>query len=281
MSKVYGYVTDKIIAKLERGTIPWRKGYDCVGVPMNLISGRHYTGVNPWLLDMEEKESPYWLTFKQAKGLGGTIRKGSKSAMIVFYSVIEKKLSADKIDKYAMLRYYRVFNALDIDGIEIPSQADRINDPIQACQEVIDNLPEPGIAIEHSGNQPCYMPSKDVVQLPPINQFHNSTEYYSTLFHELIHSTGHKSRLDRFKKDSSGGLSNYAKEELVAELGSAFLCWQTGISNDSLIENESAYIENWLKALKNDKTLIVKASSQASKASDYLLNRSRVEAVTA
>lgn len=275
-NQVYGYVTDKIIGELSKGIIPWRKTWAGIGLPANFVSGKEYRGVNVWLLALQPKPSNYWLTFNQVKELGGSIQKGAKSSMVVFYKSLEverENQNGDiKADTIPFLRYYRVFNAGDIQGIEFPEIEKRNNPPIDSCRAIVENYPAPSPAIENSGFHPCYIPPTDKVEVPPPDYFENSAAYYATLFHELVHSTGHKNRLDRGKGNQFGS-PEYAREELVAELGAAFLCWSAGISNDSLIKNEAAYIQNWLTALKNDKTLIVKAAAKAQAAADYILNK--------
>jgi antirestriction protein ArdC len=281
MSKVHEIITEKIVAKLEEGTIPWRKPWDAsADWPCNLISKKPYRGINPLLLGMESRSTQYWLTFNQAKKIGASVRKGEHSTVIIFWTWLEPKSAKTEEEKQAgkipMLRYYRVFNADQCENIPdkyIPAPEARPDIPtIERCENLVAAVPNPP-AIDHTGgNRAYYRPSTDTISLPERNQFHTPEAYYATLFHELTHSTGAETRLNR--KDFGTaffGDEAYSKEELVAEMGAAFLCAETGIEQP-IIDNSAAYIASWLKALKNDKRLVVTAAAQAQKAYDYCLN---------
>ena len=268
---VYDYVTDRIIADLQAGNITWRKTWQGGQFPKNFESGRDYRGINVWLLSMQNDSSPYWLTSLQTKNKGGKIIDKDNKQIVVYYKLLEfEKADSDDKRKIPFLRYSTVYNADNISGIDFPKLEKNNNNPIEKCQQVVNGFPNPKVEIKQNGFKPCYIPSLDKIEIPELDSFDDSQAYYATLFHELIHSTGHKHRLDRGAK-SSFGSELYAKEELIAELGSSFLCHKTGIDNNAIIENEAAYIQNWLKALKNDRTLIVKASSKAQKAAEYIL----------
>ena len=288
-NKVYDYVTERIIEQLETGTIPWSKPWQG-GDPINYVSRKPYRGVNRFLLP----KGGEYMTFNQAKKLGGKVKKGSKSNMIVFWKLVPYKKSKkatevkgedkkeDKKDKkeksvmtYPILRYYNVFHIDDIEGIE--TKLEKIeNDPIESAEEIVKSYDEVKIVNER-GNA-FYSPNKDFINVPDINKFPQVEEYYSTLFHEMIHSTGHKTRLNRFKPNESTifGSKTYSKEELVAELGASMLCGVAGIE-DEIIDNSASYIDGWLKKLKNDNTLIISASSKAQKACDYVTKNIKVE----
>ena len=274
---IYQVVTDRVIELLEKGTVPWHKPW--VGGesnwPTNYVSKKKYRGINVWLLSSYGYESPYWLSFKQATDLGGTIRKGEKSAMVTFWkriAVYEKDADGRKQRKFIpLLRYYRVFNIEQTEGIEFPKPEPRTPDfdPIVEAEKIVEGMPNrPPIQI--GGGVAAYQPTLDIVKMPDRERFDGEQQYYAALFHELVHSTGHKSRLAREGSNGNGfGGTGYAKEELVAEMGAAFLSAQAGIL-DRVVDNSAAYIQNWLGALRNDRKLVVQAAGAAQRASDYI-----------
>lgn len=278
---VYDVINKRIMELLEQGTVPWRKPWNVtVNYPKNLVSGREYRGVNVFLLSSQQYSSPYWVTFKQVQDKGGHVIKGKKSTPVIFWKWIERK-DAEESEEHAgngkvpLLRYYNVFNLEQTVGIILPEPEEVHSpfDPIERAEEVIGSMPLlPDI--RHGGNRACYSPSLDYIQLPHQHTFSSPEAYYSTAFHELSHATGHQSRLGRktILEPSYFGSHEYSKEELIAEMGAAFLCGHCGIEQKT-IENSAAYIAGWLKSLKNDKTLLVHAAAHAQKASDYILNR--------
>ena len=281
MSKksVYQIVTDQIIEMLDNGVVPWHKPWKGTMYPSNLISKKAYRGINPFILacvaSMKGYDSPFWLTYNQAKKKGGQVRKGEKSTLVVFWKWIEKEVENDngemKKRSFPILRYYNVFNLDQIDGIESPEAKEMNEDfnSIECAENIIHNMPNKP-QIYHNGTRAFYRPSEDMVTLPKKERFENEEEYYSTAFHELGHSTGHESRL---KRDLSGffGDEKYSQEELVAEMTAAFLCGVCEIENVT-IENSAAYIAGWKKKLKEDEKIIVRAAAQAQKAADFILN---------
>lgn len=274
---VYEIITNRIIEELEKGIVPWQKPWSGgSGTSKNLISKKPYQGINQIMTGLQAFDSEYWLTFNQCKKLGGSIKKGSKSTIVIFWKFLEKdNLSTGKKDKIPMLRYYRVFNATQTEDIDYPKQAteSKQNNPIESCQKIINELPLGMPKILHEEQRAFYRPSSDHINLPKMNSFNGSNEYYSTYFHELVHSTGHAKRLNREGVTGSinFGSQCYSKEELVAEIGASFLNGQAGILNH-VIDNSTAYINSWLNKLRNDKKLIITASGQAQKAVNYLLN---------
>ena len=278
---LYQTVTDQIVAMLETGVVPWRSpilGRSKAGHPRNMNSGKECRGVNVFLLAFTAFArgygSSYWLTFNQAKERGGSVKKGEKSSMVVFwkqYETIDRETGEPA--KIPVMRYYNVFNAEQIDGIEIPDAVkfEPIEfHPIEAAERIA-NRYAGGPAITHGGQQAFYRPGTDTIHLPDPTRFASSEEYYSTLFHEQSHSTGHSSRLDR-KLDTAPrpfGSPDYGKEELVAEMSAAFLCSYAGIQ-PTVIENQAAYLSGWLKQLKSDKKLVVSAAGQAQRAADWI-----------
>jgi antirestriction protein ArdC len=280
---VYDIVTEKICAELERGVVPWHKPW--VGsdkAPANLISKQAYRGINPLLLSLSGYSSPYWLTYKQSASLGGQVRKGEKGTQIIFYAKLESKTKIDahgNAESFPMLRYYTVFNTDQCDGLgdHVPTAKptltpleDDYEKQVAAAESVLNGYVDKP-AIDDHVNAAWYRPSLDLIGMPPRDTFTSAQGYYSTLFHECIHSTGHASRLDRIgvSKEQAGFRSEtYSKEELIAELGAAFLCADAGIENT--IPQSAAYCASWLKVLKGDSKLIVSAASGASKAARYI-----------
>jgi antirestriction protein ArdC len=251
-------------------------------MPKNLVSKKEYRGVNVFMLACQQYGSPWWLTFNQVKERGGYVRKGEKATPVIFWKFIDRKdsVEADSEDningKIPLLRYYSVFNVFQTEGITLPPDPEETINPFnpnEKAEQIIANMPQRP-DIQYGGNKACYRPSSDTITLPPKQTFVSPEEYYSTYFHELSHATGHESRLARksILEPSFFGSHEYSKEELVAEMGAAFLCGFSGIEQKT-IENSVAYIQGWLKVLKSsDKTLLVHAAAQAQKASDYILN---------
>lgn len=281
MSKsVYEMVTDRIIEQLQNGIIPWERPWTGVrSEAFNRVSKKSYSLLNQMLL----KHKGEYATFKQWSDLGGHIRKGEKSEMVVFWKVLpveETQEDGTKVIKQIpLLRYYNVFHISQIDGVE-PLPQEKLNDiePIEKADNILhDYWNREGIKVEHvKGNEAYYSPTFDTIHLPLFEQFKNSNAYYSTAFHESVHSTMKESRCNRAeeRKDKlvAFGSNEYSKEELVAELGSANLMNMIGIETDKSFRNSSAYIQSWLKVLQNDVKFIVSASSKAEKAVNYILN---------
>lgn len=270
--KIYEMINERIIDLLEKGEIPWRKPW-ISGDPVNFITRKPYRGINPFILISSGFSCQYWVSFKQVKGKGGRIKKGEKGFPVVFWKWIEIPDSESELEKKRVpfLRYYNVFNLQQTEGIDIPKFQTKSFDPILGAAKVIHQMPKAPV-IEHKENRAYYRPIDDVVNMPKANLFQSNEEYYSTLFHELAHSTGHKSRLNRDEISSTSlfGSHDYSKEELVAEMGSAFLCGHCGIE-PSVIKNQAAYIQNWLKQLQNNKKWLIYAAAKAQKAADFIL----------
>ena len=281
---VYGQVTARIIELLDTGTIPWKKPWVSSDGPMNLISKKPYRGINQFLLNCSPYSSPYWMTYRQAADRGGQVRRGEKSTAIVFWKWLDQKVVPDEDDNEAtgkgpLLRYYNVFNLEQIDGIDPPVEEQLVNhfSPIEQAEQVIRNMPSRPL-IQYGGGRAFYSPSVDYIKLPNHGAFKSPEEFYSTAFHELAHATGHASRLGRkgILEPSYFGSHNYSQEELVAEFGSSMLCGSAGIEQQT-IENSAAYIQGWLKVLKNDKKLAIVAAGQAQRAADFILNIQHTE----
>lgn len=276
MSKAQDVVLDRILAIMDTGTLPWQQPWDSkVGFPKNLFSKRAYSGVNVWMLACQGYDSPYWATFKQISAAGGTVKKGSKATPIVFWNVSQKEDAATgKVKKSTFLVYYNVFNVAQTEGLEVPAieSVESRFTPIEVCEKLVGNMPlRPSIF--HGGIGAFYTPSRDTVTMPDRTTFTNPDSYYSTLFHELGHSTGHESRLNRptITDCKPFGSVSYAKEELIAEMTASYLCGVAGIDN-ATANNSAAYIKGWMATLQHDRSMLISAASKAQKAADYIQN---------
>jgi antirestriction protein ArdC len=291
VGKSYEVVTSRILELLESGEIPWRKPWrGAGGLPKNLTSGRTYRGVNVFLLTcisaMVGYSSSYWVTFRQAKALGGHVKKGEKSSPVVFWKLLEKGKEGEADEPRGeddtrrmipLLRHYNVFNLEQCEGIDPPAdeaEGEPLDfTPIEACERIVADMPDPP-KLEVRGLKAYYRPSEDLVMMPTPERFESAEEYYGTLFHELTHSTGHARRLNRGSVADAApfGSQTYGNEELVAEMGASFLCGHAGIENVTL-ENSAAYIQGWLKTIRSDPKLVVVAAAQAQKAADWILHQ--------
>jgi antirestriction protein ArdC len=278
MSNVYEVITGRIIQQLECGTAPWHKPWKVrgkSGLPRNLVSGREYRAINVWTLLSGGYASPCWLTFRQARQLDGHVRQGEEGLPVVYWKFGNREVEdGDEImEKRSVLcLYYTVFNVEQCGGLKIrPTETQPQVQPIKACEQIIaDWRGKP--AIKHGGDCASYSKILDYIQMPERTCFDSMEEYHNTLFHELTHSTGHPARLNRstLADFERFGDHNYSREELVAEMGAAFLAGYCGIENRT-IHNGAAYLANWLKALKDDSRMLLVAASQAQKATDLIL----------
>ena len=271
-------IKDNVIKSLESGVAPWVKPWNSHGVdaPYNPISKRYYNGINFIQLSMMPGSTHNWVTYKQAQSVGAQVRKGSKGVPVIYFSPLEvQDQVTNEIKKIPMLKTYTVFNADQVDGLELPAPAERnMNESIASCEAFIKAQ---RAEFKFGGNRAFYVPSLDYIQLPELDQFKSSADYYATALHELSHWTGHESRLDR-KISNKFGNEAYAFEELVAELGSAMLCAHNKI--DGQLQHAS-YIASWLKVLNDDPKNILKASALAQKILDYTTKSTNEEAVEA
>lgn len=264
-ANVYEIVTERIIKKLESGVIPWRKPWNSNGA-VSWDTQREYRGINVMLLDPGE-----YATFQAITKAGGKVKKGAKSQIAVFWKMFEDKDDPEK--KIPYLRYYSVFEInTQVEGLKSKRKDAKSyeHDPIEAAEQIKEgyrNAPP----ITFAPGKAYYVPAKDIISVPALTDYHNPEEFYSTMFHEMVHSTGHKSRLHRsgILDVAAFGSETYSKEELVAEIGAAMLCTVAGI-DQSTFENSASYINGWLRKLKGDSKLIVSAASQAQKAADHI-----------
>ena len=278
-NKVYEIITEKVLEKLEQGEIPWHQPW-VGGYPKNLVSKKAYRGINVFLLGCQRYGSPYWVSYKQAQQLGGNVKKGEKATMVVFWkqlNVTDQGSDGEVTEKtIPMLRYYRVFNVEQCEGIDekkIP-ELNRNPDfqPLEQCETVVNGMQKkPRIQFQEA--RAYYHPKDDFVNMPKRESFDNEEFFYAVLFHELGHATGHESRLHRKDQGewSPFGSEDYSKEELVAEMTAAFLCGHCDIENKTL-DNSAAYIKSWLRKLKDDPKMVVLAAAAAQRAADYILN---------
>lgn len=272
----YQVITDRILEKMEGGQIPWQKPWHTFGAPRNYVSGHVYTGINAFLLHFLCDGMPLFMTFRQAKKLGGYIRQGAKGFPIIFYNVIEKEApEGGEAKRIPFASYSTVFNITDVEGVNLvlPEGEEVQHQPIAAAEAIVSSWADRP-SIRHMDQEAYYVPSVDYVNMPILSSFRSVEQYYQTLFHELTHATGHRNRLNRpdlAENMAVKGAAGYAREELTAEMGAAFLCGAAGISPEATDDNTAAYLQFWLGKLKEDKTLLVKAASHAQKAANLIL----------
>lgn len=267
LSIAYKVVYDAIMEELDKGVIPWKRPWKGT-FPANAITGRQYRGINVWLLWGAEDHR--WMTFNQVRKHGGSVNKGAKSRRIVLFTIneVDDENAKDGKKKFPILRYYNVFNVADISGIDFAEVGRENVIQIEPADEVVDKYKNaPKIK---NGGEASYNIAQDIVTMPKQNLFDDDNAYYATLFHELVHSTGHGTRLNRktIAEPAMFGSEKYSEEELIAELGSAFLCAMCGI--DNTIKNSASYIAGWKKKLEYNPKIMVSASSMAQKAVDYM-----------
>lgn len=279
MSTVYEVITDRIVRMLDEGTVPWRKPWRAADMPRS-VRGRAYRGINLWLLLHRGYSDPRWLTFKQAQQLGGRVRPHQKGTPVVLWKplMVPDPNDSTRQKKVLLLRYYTVFNVEQCDGLTLPmlKVAENTDDPIHAALAIVSRYAEnDGPSIEQDGiNRAYYVPVTDSIHTPRFATFESAAAFYATQFHEMGHSTGHESRLNRKGVSTFDhfGSGQYAKEELVAEMTAAFLAGEAGL-DPATIENSAAYIASWKRALTDDPKLVVSAAAQAQKAADLILGR--------
>jgi antirestriction protein ArdC len=272
MSKaIYQEVTDQIIKQLESGAMPWIKPWKADSTAdKNFISQKPYQGINRLMLGLSSMingfDTPVWASFKQWQSLGVNVRKGEKGTKIVFFSPVTKECKVTgNLESYNLLKSYYVFNASQVDGVTIAAPSTE-NKPFNSIIEADKRIEKTGAIIRHGGDSAFFAPSMDMIQMPNKSAFSDESSYYATIFHELTHWTGHESRLKR-EFGKRFGNPEYAFEELVAEMGAAFLCQDYRIQGEL---RHAGYIQHWLKACRNDSTAIFKAAALAQKSADYI-----------
>ena len=287
MSKdIYEIITARFIDQLKRGTVPWQKPW--MGV-QNIVSKKPYRGINSLILGGSDFQSPYWLTFKQAHDLGGNIKKGEKATPVIYYKLFEKRDdhgnlvlgSNGRPTRIPFIRWSNAFNLEQTEGIEAPAQTapKEVIQPIDKAAKIVQEAKI--CPIYHTGFAAVYLPGEDVIRMPAQKTFRSPESYYQTLFHEMTHSTGHASRLDRegVTLPIKFGSERYSKEELIAELGASFLSNEAGILNHVQFDNSAAYLGSWIEKFENDPKMIFTASSQAQRSTDFILGVEQKESV--
>lgn len=284
LSTVYQVVTDRILDLLNQGVIPWRRPWVAVGAPRNLVTGREYRGFNVFMLAAQGYRSPFWATFKQIQERGGHVRKGERSTPVVFWGWVKEEKQNDGTTKklpraIPFVRYYNVFNVEQTEGLTLPATPAPVVASDATAEQVVAEMPKRP-EIRTGGDAAYYSPAADYVQMPERAAFESTDAFYQVLFHELTHATGHASRLARkdFATSQGFGSIDYSQEELVAEMGAAFLTAHCGLSTSDRVKQSAAYIQTWLTVLQNDPTMVVFAAQQAQKAADYITRAEPAEA---
>jgi antirestriction protein ArdC len=268
---IHQAVTDSIIAKLEAGPDVWKKTWSTMasgGLPTR-FTGQHYQGINLLVLAMQGRPNPNWMTYKQAKEVGGQVRGGEKGTMVVFFKPLKVEKDG-KEETIPLLRQFTVFNADQIDGLPAkfyPAPQDAVHAEPR-IEDAEAYLSATKANIRHGGDRAFFSPQQDFIQLPEFDQFDDAVAYYGAAMHELVHWSGGEKRLDRDLKNQNG-TKDYAKEELVAEIGAAFLTATLGIETE-VRDDHAQYLAHWLTILRDDKKAIFKAAAMAQKAADHL-----------
>lgn len=275
-------IVERFLVALRAGTAPWLKTW-ADGLPRNLASRKAYRGINVFMLGMAADEkgytSPYWLTFKQAKAKGGSVRKGEKGTQVVFWKILKRTEKAEDgsttIKGMPLLRLYTVFNVEQCEGIEAPEAGvEREHTPCEAAERAFQTYrDEHRIGLLHSEPRAFYSPAGDFVNMPRPETFITGEAFYSTLAHELAHSTGHELRLARpgVMNATAFGSHAYGVEELTAEMASAMVLGDLGLGTEDTEANSAAYLQSWLKAISEDPSMILKAAQAAQKAADLIM----------
>lgn len=272
-------IVENLLKRIQAGgLLPWQKPWKGAGMAPANYQGRQYNGANAFILAMMGYAKPVWLTFNQVNALGGKIKAGEKATPVIFWTFIKKKDAKNDKDTFPFLKYFNVWNIDQVEGVADPAwfvkatESTQVIDSNAICESVVNgykNAP----TIKHGGDRACYSPTLDTVTVPERNNFQTSEHYYSTMFHELAHSTGHESRLNRkeiTKATMVFGDHDYSLEELVAELTACFLSSHCGIAA-TVIDNSASYLANWFNKLKDEPKMFVTAASRAQKAANHIL----------
>lgn len=272
----YERVTNHILDLLKKGVVPWKLPWTH-SAPVNLVTGKRYRGANVLVLRSAGFESPYWLTYKQAQNLGGFVKRGEQGCPITFWNQIEAPKEDGTEEKKVVLQHKAVFNIAQVEGVDAPSvSTESTFAPISSCDEIVTSYKNRP-AIVHGGQQAWYSPAQDLIKMPQQEAFSSSAAYYSTLFHELVHSTGAEHRLKRGGVvDATRFASHeYAFEELVAEIGAAYLAARAGIDANTT-PSSAAYIASWMDRLNNNPRWFVMAAAIASSAANFICDKNDI-----
>ncbi|MES3017459.1 MAG: zincin-like metallopeptidase domain-containing protein [Bacteroidota bacterium] len=284
---VYEIVNDLLIERLETGIIPWREPWINSGMPTNLISLRPYRAINLWLLAARTYSKKLYLTWHQVKQVGGSVNRGEHGHVVVYWKMIPQekiRMVHEKTDLVPLLQYYKVFNISQCRDLpeDLVARAEAFPQSIDAgsspkkknsifCEAIYNNMPLPP-EIKYETQMALYNPAQDYISMPRKKSYKEPSGYYAALFHQLIHATGHESRLNRSSllEMSEHGADSYSIEELIAEMGTSYLCYHAGVLPTPL-GDYFAYLNGWLDKLRHDKHLVVTASVYAQRAVDYIL----------
>ena len=271
---IYAEITNRMIAEMEQGIIPWQKPWMAAGAAISHTTGKAYSLLNQMLLGRAGE----YLTFKQVQQEGGYVRKGEKAHVVVFWKWLDKEdEETGEVRQIPFLRYYNVFHLSQCEGIKArfaASHPHNANTDANAEAIITGYVEREGVKLDHmEGDRAFYQPAAGRIVLPLLKQFTETAEYYGTAFHEMVHSTGHAKRLNRLDSTAFFGSELYSKEELVAEIGAAALVNHAGLETAKSFRNSAAYVQNWLQVLKNDKRFIVSAAGKADKAVALILNQ--------
>jgi antirestriction protein ArdC len=275
---IYETVTARILNQLAAGQVPWRKTWK-TGLPKSLATAKEYRGINILVLGCTEYTSPYWLTYREAQRQGGHVRKGERATPVIYWkwrTPAERARRAELTGKQQIAPCVpfvsAVFNLDQVEGVARPDDdiRPRPDDRLQVADQMLDAMPDKPEVVHTIIAQPAYSPHLDRITLPHLSQFESADEYYGTLFHELVHSSGHPRRLNRFAEAEGDRVEKYSFEELVAEFGAAFLCGFTGIQNPDTEMLQASYIEGWARVFRQDSRILVRAASAAQRATDFI-----------
>lgn len=283
---IYEETTQRILKKLDEGVIPWRKTWAC-GLPASLSTGREYRGINILIMSTAGYTSRYWVTFREALRLGGNVRKGEKATPIIYWhwrtpeELAKLQERSGKADLAPCVPFTSaVFNLEQVDGVPPPEDCLIYNHDrrLELADELFGTMPDKPEIVHASMTEPSYSGREDRVALPHLSQFESADEYYATLFHELVHASGHVRRLKRVVEQEGDASERYSFEELVAEFGAAFLCGFAGIDNADTEALAASYIHGWAEKLRNGPRLVMRAASAAQRAADYIRGRMMTDA---
>ena len=275
---IYETVTNRILNQLSAGQVPWHKTWK-TGLPKSLCTGREYRGVNILVLGSAEYTSRYWMTFREAQRQGGHVRKGERATPVIYWKwrtpeeLAQRAAQTGKEDPAPCTPFVSaVFNFDQVEGVARPADdlPPRHEDRLTVAEQMFDVMPDKPEIIHTLTAQPAYSPSLDRITLPHLSQFESADQYFSTLYHELTHASGHARRLNRFAEAEGDRVEKYSFEELVAEFGAAFLCGFAGIQNRGTEELQASYIEGWARVFQQDNRVLVRAASAAQRAADYI-----------
>ncbi len=266
MTELYADITDKVKAMLNEGVIPWRKAWR-TGIPRNYVTNRVYRGINFLNLSLNDFPSPFYISFLQCKEKEGQILKGSKSTQVVFWKVAPYSNETEAEIETRTSLIWRFYNVFNLSQTSLYNESE--NQPIiLECEELLHSMEEQPV-IKHNISRCCYNKMEDYITIPVISDFYTAGEYYSSLFHELIHWTGHKSRLNRFSFYTDN--DDKGIEELTAEIGGSYLCSLCGIES-AVLENQASYISGWLKLIEDKENALRIALKQSQTAVDFIIS---------